>query len=71
VEDGVDVVDVAESDWFWTDILAVAMDKRERTRSKGYVVQTEVMPANAPLINRVGVSSCLDPLRVKSFFSCS
>ena len=62
----------------------MAIDNRERTRSKGYVVpetkaehqneggperfsQTEVMPANAPLINRVGVLSSLDPLPVKNY----
>lgn len=39
----------------------VAIDNRERTRSNGYVVQTEVMPASAPLANRVGVSNCLFP----------
>lgn len=33
VEDGVEFAD----NWFWRDILAVAMDKRERTRSRGYV----------------------------------
>jgi hypothetical protein len=64
---------------------AVAMDNRDRTRSKGYVepakndeavsyhvrehprrstvndVQTEVMPAKAPLASRLGVSSSFDP----------
>lgn len=44
-----------------TGIDAVAMDSLDRTRSRGYVVQTEVIPAKAPLINRVGVSSCLPP----------
>lgn len=83
-EDGGEFVDADKSGWFWIDILAVAIDKRERTRSRGYVepkikfecqsggqlehfAQTEVMPANAPLINRVGVSSSLDPLLVKSY----
>lgn len=78
VEDGAESTDNANGGRFWTGILAVAIDKRERTRSKGYVepkiksecqsereldhfAQTEVMPANAPLINRVGVSSSLDP----------
>lgn len=40
---------------------AVAIDNRERTRSKGYVEQTEVIPARAPLANLLGVSSSLDP----------
>lgn len=52
-------------------IDAVAMDSRERTRSSGYVVQTEVMPARAPLANRVGVSSCFFPFEVNHFLSCS
>jgi len=52
-------------------IDAVAMDSRERTRSNGYVVQTEVMPARAPLANRVGVSSCFFPFEVNHFLSCS
>lgn len=84
MEDEAESPGAAERDWFWRDILAVAIDKRERTRSKGYVepkikskcrsegelerfAQTEVMPANAPLTNRVGVSSSLDPLPVKSY----
>jgi len=46
---------------FVESIDAVAIDNRERTRSKGYVVQTEVMPASAPLANRVGVSNCFFP----------
>lgn len=47
---------------FWkTGIEAVAIDNLDRTRSRGYVVQTDVIPANAPLISRVGVSSCLPP----------
>ncbi len=69
----------------WTGIDAVAMERRERIRSRGYVVpseilahalidsplpatevhiQTEVMPANAPLIRRVWVSSSLAPYPV-------
>lgn len=84
MEDVAESAEAAKGDRFWTDILAVAMDKRERTRSRGYVepriksecqserelgqfAQTEVMPANAPLINRVGVSSSLDPLLVKNY----
>lgn len=58
-------------------MVAVAIDRRDRTRSRGYVepeigsvssltiaiehclkhAQTEVIPANAPDNNRVGVSS--------------
>jgi hypothetical protein len=47
------------------DMVAVASERRERTRSKGYVVVTEAMPARAPAIRRVGVSNCL-PSRVKN-----
>lgn len=42
-------------------IDAVAIERRERTRSRGYVVQTDVIPANAPLASRFGVSSSFDP----------
>jgi len=66
---GVDDEDVAEL--LVAIIDAVAMDSRERIRSSGYVVQTEVMPARAPLANRVGVSSCLFPFEVNHFLSCS
>jgi len=52
---------VADAELFVESMDAVAIDNRERTRSKGYVVQTEVMPASAPLANRVGVSSCFFP----------
>jgi len=69
-DEGVDEdEDVAEL--FVASMLAVAMDNRERTRSSGYVVQTEVMPARAPLANLVGVSSCFVPFAVKNFLSCS
>jgi len=50
---------------------AVAMERRERTRSSGYVVQTDVMPAKAPLASRFGVSSSFDPYLVNAFFNCS
>lgn len=61
--------DVAEL--FVTIMDAVAIDNRERTRSSGYVVQTEVMPARAPLASRVGVSNCFFPFEVNHFLSCS
>jgi len=50
---------------------AVAIDRRERTRSNGYVEQTEVTPANAPLASLLGVSNSLVPCRVNHFFNCS
>lgn len=50
---------------------AVAIDNLDRTRSRGYVEHTEVMPANAPAASRFGVSNSPDPKEVKSFFSCS
>jgi len=68
-DEGGGVDDVAEL--LVAMIDAVAMDSRERTRSNGYVVQTEVMPARAPLANRVGVSSCFFPFEVNHFLSCS
>jgi len=43
---------------------AVAIDRRERTRSNGYVVQTEVIPASAPLASLVVVSRSLVPCSV-------
>lgn len=65
------------------DKEAVAIDNRDRTRSKGYVVpalkltldpldagmylQTEVMPASAPLASRLGVSNSFLPCRVNHF----
>jgi len=61
--------DVAEL--FATIMDAVAIDNRERTRSSGYVVQTEVMPARAPLASRVGVSNCFFPFEVNHLLSCS
>lgn len=54
-----------------TGIDAVAIDNLDRTRSSGYVVQTEVIPAKAPAASRVGVSNVLFPLSVNSFLSCS
>jgi len=53
------------------EIDAVAIDSRDRTRSNGYVEQTEVMPANAPLANRFGVSNSFEPCLVNHFFNCS
>jgi len=67
--EGVD--DDAGADAFAAIMEAVAMDNLERSRSNGYVVQTEVTPARAPLANRVGVSNCLFPFEVKNFLSCS
>lgn len=49
-----------------TRIDALAMDRRDRTRSSGYVVVTEVIPAKAPASRRVGVSSGSVPLDVNS-----
>jgi hypothetical protein len=67
---------------------AVAIDKRDLTRSNGYVepigmaiwivkhginggqgrhVQTDVIPAKAPLANRFGVSSSFVPCKVNAF----
>lgn len=65
---------------------AVAIDSRDRTRSKGYVapdiidmsvkdggiqsliyVQTDVIPARAPLASLLGVSSSFEPCLVKNF----
>jgi len=63
--------DVDAAVLFEASIDAVAIDNRERTKSNGYVVQTEVMPASAPLVNRVGVSNCLFPFEVNHFLSCS
>lgn len=42
-------------------IDAVAIESRERTRSRGYVAHTEVTPASAPAMSRVGVSSGVAP----------
>lgn len=67
--DGDEDEDAAEP--FVAKMDAVAIDNRERTRSSGYVVQTEVTPARAPLANRVGVSSCFFPFEVNHFLSCS
>lgn len=67
----VEGVDADVCELFEESMDAVAIDNRERTRSNGYVVQTEVMPASAPLVNRVGVSNCLFPLEVNHFLSCS
>lgn len=50
---------------------AVAMDSRDRTRSKGYVVQTDVIPARAPLASRLGVSNSFVPCRVKNCIAMS
>lgn len=49
------------------DKEAVAIERRDRTRSKGYVEQTEVIPASAPLASRLGVSSSLDPCLVNHY----
>jgi len=65
------VDDDAGADALVAIIEAVAIDNLERNRSNGYVVQTEVMPARAPLANRVGVSNCFFPFEVKNFLSCS
>jgi len=50
---------------------ADAMLSRDRTRSRGYVVHTDVTPARAPATRRVGVSNGRAPLFVKNVFSCS
>jgi hypothetical protein len=49
------------------DSVAEAMLSRDRTRSSGYVVHTDVTPANAPARSRVGVSSGRVPWNVKSW----
>jgi len=54
-----------------TMMEAVAIDSLDRTRSRGYVVQTLVTPAKAPAANRVSVSSSRAPYWVKNFFNCS
>jgi len=69
--DGGDEDEDGVAELFATSMEAVAIDNRERTRSSGYVVQTEVMPAKAPLASRVGVSNCFFPFEVNHFLSCS
>ena len=64
--DAVGVIDIFEGEGVCAFREAVAIERLERMRSRGYVLHTLVIPANAPAVNRVGVSSVLDPLFVNS-----
>lgn len=45
---------------------AIIVNTYLRASETRFNSQTDVIPANAPLTNRVGVSSCVAPLPVKN-----